>query len=80
MRLLIIALLATGASPPAEARAEFQKVAGHRGANWGTVLFQDCRNREAASKAAYQRFSELWKNADADLPILKNVGTASEYR
>ena len=62
-----------------EAAAEFQKILDHRGANWGP-LYPLCYvglARAAAlagdtprARIAYEKFFALWKNADADVPIL----------
>ena len=70
----------------AEAAAEFQKIVDHKGANWpmrdhypgqfyslsymgiarGFALAGDT----AKAKKAFQDFFELWRDADADIPIL----------
>jgi tetratricopeptide (TPR) repeat protein len=66
-----------------EAAAEFQKVLDHRG-----IVFADpigvlahlqlgrayvISGDMAKAKSAYQDFLTLWKNADADLPVLKQA-------
>ena len=66
----------------AEAAAEFQKILDHKGANWGpyyplsyvglaraTALAGD----SGRARRAYQGFLALWKDADPDLPILKEA-------
>jgi tetratricopeptide (TPR) repeat protein len=66
----------------AEAATEFQKILDHKGANWGpyyplsyvglaraSVLSGDT----ARARKAYQDFLALWKDADPDLPILKEA-------
>jgi len=66
-----------------EAAAEFQKIVDHRGINplgpehslaklglgraWATA------GDTAKAKTAYQDFFALWKNADSDVPILKEA-------
>ena len=66
-----------------EAAAEFQKILDHRGAApccplyplahlgvaRASLLFGD----KAKSKQAYENFFALWKNADADVPILQSA-------
>jgi serine/threonine protein kinase/tetratricopeptide (TPR) repeat protein len=66
-----------------EAAVEFQKVLDHRG-----IVFADpigalahlqlgrayrVQGDMAKAKSAYQRFLTLWKDADADLPVLKRA-------
>ena len=70
-----------------EARAEFQKILDHRG--WGptSYLYPLARlglarasaltGDVAGSRKAYQDFLTLWKDADADLPIL--IEAKKEY-
>jgi predicted Zn-dependent protease len=66
----------------AEASAEFQKILDHKGANWGpyyslsyvglaraATLTGDAARR----RKAYQDFLALWKDADPDIPILKEA-------
>jgi len=75
------AFLSTQQGP--SATGEFQKVLDHRGLLWNCVtgplahlglgrayLLQGDR---AKAKAAYQDFLTLWKDADSDLPILKQA-------
>ena len=62
-----------------EAAAEFQKILDHKGANWGIVypiaylgvghawIFAGDLDK---AKNAYEAFFALWKDADADLPVL----------
>ena len=65
-----------------EAAAEFQKILDHKGANWGlaysvsyiglaraAVLVDDA----ARARKAYQDFLDLWKDADPDIPILRQA-------
>jgi eukaryotic-like serine/threonine-protein kinase len=73
------------ANKPQEAASEFQKVLDHRGivtsdpvgvlthlqiGRAGRLL-----GDAAKAKAAYQDFLTLWKNADPDIPILKQAKT-----
>ena len=67
----------------AEATAEFQKILDHRGIvgadpigalahlQLGRVFALS--GDRAKAKSAYQDFLALWKNADADVPILKTA-------
>jgi eukaryotic-like serine/threonine-protein kinase len=66
----------------AEAAAEFQKILDHKGANWGRWYAPSYVGlaRAAAlagdsgrARKAYQDFLALWKDADPDLPILKEA-------
>ncbi len=62
-----------------EAAAEFQKILDHKGANWGIVypisylgvghawIFAGDLDK---ARKAYEAFFALWKDADADLPVL----------
>ncbi|MEK6407455.1 MAG: protein kinase [Acidobacteriota bacterium] len=64
----------------AEARAEFQKILDHRGwdptsylyplAHLGLARAAALTGDVAGSRKAYQDFLAIWKDADADLPIL----------
>jgi tetratricopeptide (TPR) repeat protein len=65
-----------------EAAAEFQKILDHKGANWGPYypLSYVGLARAAAlagntveARKAYQDFLALWKDADPDIPILKEA-------
>jgi hypothetical protein len=65
------------------AAAEFQKFIDHRGVvmnfPWGALarlgLARACalRGDTAKARAAYQGFLALWKDADPDIPILKQA-------
>jgi hypothetical protein len=67
----------------AEAVAEFRKLAEHRGIvgmdpigvltqlQLGRALASS--GEQAKARAAYEAFFEVWKNADADVPILKTA-------
>jgi DNA-binding winged helix-turn-helix (wHTH) protein/tetratricopeptide (TPR) repeat protein len=66
----------------AEAAAEFQKIIDHRGTYWGPfypVSYVGVARGAALagdmsrSRKAYQDFLALWKDADADIPILKQA-------
>ena len=70
----------------AEAGAEFHKILDHKGANWGVFYTASYvgQARAAAlsgdtvkSKKAYQDFFALWKDADADVPLL--IEAKKEY-
>jgi len=67
----------------AEAAAEFQKILDHRG-----IMVSDpigalahlqigrayaMQGNSAKAKAAYQDFLTLWRDADPDIPILKEA-------
>jgi eukaryotic-like serine/threonine-protein kinase len=66
-----------------EAAIEFQKVVDHRGVAPLSVLHMLARpglarayalqGDTAKSRAAYQEFLTLWKDADPDVPILKEA-------
>jgi hypothetical protein len=68
-----------------EAAAEFQKILNHRGLLGADPMraltqLQLARARAAAgdrdqAKSAYETFLTLWKDADADLPVLKHART-----
>jgi len=72
----------------AEAAAEFQKILDHR--RWGrtSYLYQlahlglaraaELTGDTAKSRKAYQDFFALWKDADADLPVLIEARSTSE--
>jgi tetratricopeptide (TPR) repeat protein len=74
-----------GARCGREAAVEFQKVLDHRGIvladpigalahlQLGRAL--DLEGDEARAKVAYEDFLSLWKDADSDLPILKQAST-----
>jgi eukaryotic-like serine/threonine-protein kinase len=71
----------------AEAEAEFQKIVDHRGvapmspvhslAKLGLGRAYVSTGDSAKARAAYQDFLALWKDADADVPVLKEA--KSEY-
>ncbi len=66
-----------------EAAAEFQKIVDHRGiaptgpehslAKLGLGRAYTLTGEAAKARAAYQDFFALWKNADPDVPILKEA-------
>jgi class 3 adenylate cyclase/tetratricopeptide (TPR) repeat protein len=66
-----------------EAAAEFQKILDHRGvvrnepigalAHLGLARAYMLQGDTAKAKAAYQDFLTLWKDADPDIPILKQA-------
>jgi eukaryotic-like serine/threonine-protein kinase len=66
-----------------EAAAEFQKILDHRGivvnspigalAHLGLARAYSLSEDQAKAKAAYQDFLTLWKDADPDIPILKQA-------
>jgi eukaryotic-like serine/threonine-protein kinase len=66
-----------------EAAAEFQKILDHRGivlnepigglAHLGLARAYAMQGDTAKAKAAYQDFLTLWKDADPDIPILKQA-------
>jgi len=70
-----------------EAAAEFQKILDHNGIVWncwtgalarlGLARAYQLAGDTAKARAAYQDFLTLWKDADADIPILKQ--TKVEY-
>lgn len=67
----------------AEAAAEFQKILDHRGivvsdpigalAHWQLGRAFALSGDQAKAKSAYQDFLALWKDADPDIPILKQA-------
>ncbi len=76
-----LAFLQAGSA--AEAETEFQKVIDRRIAEESSVLYPlahlgkaraiALRGDTAASRKAYEGFLALWKNADPDIPILKEA-------
>jgi len=72
-----------GAQRYAEAAAEFQKILDHRGivgldpigspAHWQLGKAFALSGDKAKAKAAYEAFLALWKDADPDIPILKQA-------
>jgi eukaryotic-like serine/threonine-protein kinase len=75
------AFLAAGKG--SEAAAEFQKIVDHRGLVWncstgvlahlGLARAYGLAGDTAKSRTAYQDFFALWKNADTDIPVLKQA-------
>ena len=69
------------------AAAEFQKILDHRGLLWtcatgalahlGLGRAYAMQGDPAKAKAAYQDFLALWKDADADIPVL--TAAKAEY-
>lgn len=66
----------------AEAAAEFQSILDHNGANWGAyypVSYVGLARAAAVAgdipraRKAYQDFLALWKDADPDVPILREA-------
>jgi hypothetical protein len=75
----------------AEAAAEFQRIAGHKGASWGATWVHPnwgqyyslsylgmargfaLAGDTAKARRACQDFFELWKDADSDVPVLKQA-------
>jgi serine/threonine protein kinase/tetratricopeptide (TPR) repeat protein len=67
----------------AKAAVEFEKILHHRGivkydpigavSRWRLGQAYALAGETAKSKAAYDDFLELWKNADSDLPIVKTA-------
>jgi serine/threonine protein kinase/tetratricopeptide (TPR) repeat protein len=65
------------------AAAEFQKILDHRGLLWncptgpiarlGLARAYAMQDDTAKARAAYQDFLTLWKDADADIPVLKQA-------
>jgi eukaryotic-like serine/threonine-protein kinase len=68
-----------------EAAAEFQRILDHRGivlnfplgalAHLGIGRAYALRGNTTKARAAYQEFFSLWKDADADIPILQQAKT-----
>jgi hypothetical protein len=66
-----------------QAAAEFQKFVGHRGvvmnfpwgalARLGLARAYAMEGNTTEARAAYQDFLTLWKDADPDIPILKEA-------
>jgi Tfp pilus assembly protein PilF len=66
-----------------EAAAEFQKILDHRGvvlnepigalAHLGLARAYAMQGDTAKAKPAYQDFLTLWKDADPDIPVLKQA-------
>jgi tetratricopeptide (TPR) repeat protein/predicted Ser/Thr protein kinase len=76
-----------GAQQGPAAAAEFQKILDHRGLLWncaigalahlGLARAYVLQGDTGKARAAYQDFLTLWKDADADIPVL--VAAKSEY-
>jgi len=72
-----------GTRRPAEAASEFQRILDHRGlvgsAPWGALAHVGLARAYALqgdtgkAEAAYEDFFTLWKDADPDIPILKQA-------
>lgn len=68
---------------PAKALAEYQKIADHRGlaptsplyvlARLGTARAYAQQGDNAKARTAYQDFFAFWKDADTDVPVLKQA-------
>ena len=68
-----------------EAAAEFQKILDHRGivgldpigalAHLQLGRVYTLSGDKVKAKSAYESFLKLWKDADADIPILKQAKT-----
>jgi predicted Zn-dependent protease len=68
---------------PVEAASEFQRILDHRGlvgaAPWGALAHLGLarayalQGDSAKAKTAYDDFLALWKDADTDIPILKQA-------
>ena len=65
-----------------DAATEFRKVVDHKGANWGIFYALSwsglarayaLERDGGASRKAYEKFLQLWNDADADLPLLRRV-------
>jgi hypothetical protein len=59
-----------------EAASEFRKILDHKGANWGLYYSLSSLGLARASAKAgkeFQYFFALWKDADPDIPILKQA-------
>jgi DNA-binding winged helix-turn-helix (wHTH) protein/tetratricopeptide (TPR) repeat protein len=71
------------AGRPEMAIPEYQKVLANPGidplsplyplAHLGLARANAMKNNQAASRSEYEKFFDLWKNADADVPILKQA-------
>jgi eukaryotic-like serine/threonine-protein kinase len=67
----------------AKAAAEYQKILDHRGTDPVNVIYNLSRlglgralalqGNTAAAKSAYQDFFAAWKDADPDVPVLKQA-------
>src|SRR5262249_57373089 len=71
------------AADAAHATAEFQKILDHRGAvvnfhtyplaRLGLARSQALAGEKAKARIAYQDLLSLWKDADSDLPLLREA-------
>ncbi|HXJ93359.1 MAG TPA: protein kinase [Terriglobia bacterium] len=78
-----LAYLAAREGP--QAAAEFQKILGHPGivvnepigalAQLQMARAQALTNNRVAARAAYEAFFDLWKDADSNVPVLKEART-----
>jgi hypothetical protein len=76
------------AKQPSEAAAEFQKILDHPGlvenepisslAHLGIARALALAHDTPTAQASYASFLALWKNADPDLPILKEAKSESD--
>jgi len=72
-----------GSKQGAKAAAEYQRILDHRGIDPGNVTYTlshlglgrayAMQGNTAAAKSAYQDFFAAWKDADPDLPVLKQA-------
>ena len=72
-----------GSKQGAKAAAEYQRILDHRGIDPGDVIYTlshlglgrayALQGNTAAAKSAYQDFFAAWKDADPDLPVLKQA-------
>jgi tetratricopeptide (TPR) repeat protein len=77
-----------GAGDPANAAVEFKKIADHRGWGWwpvysplaqlGLARAYAMQGDSEQSRKSYDEFFTTWKNADPDIPILRQAET--EYK
>jgi len=75
------------AKMPERAADEYQKILSHRGVDALSILFplahlglaraEAQMGNKSASRAEYARFFDVWKEADADLPILAEAKAES---
>ncbi len=78
-----LAYLIQGKSGGAGAAAEFQKIIDHRGLLWdratgplahlGLARAEVMLGDSAKARTAYQDFLSMWKDGDADVPVLKEA-------
>jgi hypothetical protein len=65
------------------AAAEYQKILANRGidpvsplyplAHLGLARAYALQNNQAGSRGEYEKFFDMWKDADADVPVLKQA-------